>query len=281
MESMINDPSFRDLVAKHIAEQMIAKSISPPLPPAAPPLPPAAPPLPPAAPVELPVAKPATLTIVPSAEAPDYIPLPKLERPLELSGKKRLADRRGGAATEFREPLTARQLIRQALVTSDPIPYSICINLNNLRAKLIPFLIGYTLDDLMAIKINDFLTRIVTHAYDIFVEGRPILKKLGVKLIPFGLHYYKYPTSRNMSIKMDSKVNSNILDFIDNYAKEYIISTFLQIITNKGNCRYYNYSVKVHPNWKKEITFCQINSISGIDLDLVMEQLFDGSFSKI
>jgi len=278
---MINDPSFRELVAKHFAEQMIAKSIIPPLPPAAEPRALIIPPLPPAAephaliiPAELPVAKPATLTIMPFAEAPDFIPLPKMDMPLEISGKKR-------SVTEFREPLTARQLIRQALATSDPVPYSICMNLNTLRAKLIPFLTGYTLDDLRAIKINDFLTRIVTHTYDIFVEGRPILKKLGVKLIPFGLHYYKYPTSRNMSIKMDSRVDSNILDFIDNYTKEYIISTFLQIITDKRNCRYYNYSVKVHPDWKKEITFCQIYSISGIDLDLVMRQLFDGCFSRI
>jgi len=276
---MINDPSFRELVAKHFAEQMIAKSIIPPLPPAAEPHALIIPPLPPAAephaliiPAELPVAKPATLTIMPFAEAPDFIPLPKMDMPLEISGKKR-------TVTEFREPLTARQLIHRALTTANPIPYSICIKLNCLRSKLIPFLKGYTLDDLKAIKIDEFLTRMVYHTYDIFVERRILIDKLGVKLIPFGLHYYKYPSARVAFVKPAPYMDRCILDFIDNFAKEYIISTFLRIITDEENCRYYNYSVKVHPNWKKEITFCQMYSISGIDLDRVMERIFDASFA--
>jgi hypothetical protein len=221
----------------------------------------------------------------------DYIPLertsPKLDMPLEiiLSGKKRLSDRSGSAAspavTTFHEPLTARQLIQRALATSDPVPYSICIKLNYLRLKLIPLLTGYTLDDLKTIKIDEFLTRMVYHTYNIFVERRPIIDKLGLKLIPFGLHYYKYPCARGAFVKKAPYIDRYILDFIDNYVKEYIISTFLRIITDEDNCRYYNYSVKVHPNWKKEITFCQIYSISSIDLDRIMERMFDTSFTRI
>ena len=283
MESMINDPSFRDLVAKHFAEQMITKSLI---------LPAAAAAEVPAAAAEVPAAAAPTLTII-SSEAPrkpmekalDYIPLPKLDTPLEiiLSGKKRLADRSGSAASvsSFHEPLTARQLIQRALLTSDPVPYSICMKLNSLRSKLIPYLRGYTLDDLKSIHIDTFLTHIIPYCYDIFVERRLSPNKLGVKLIPFGLHHYKYPTSRTLSVKRNFGVDSILLDFIDNFAKEYIISTFLRIITDEENCRYYNYSVKVHPNWKKEITFCQIYSISGIDLDRVMERMFDASFTGI
>ena len=326
---MINDPSFRDLVAKHFAEQMIAKSIISPMPLAAaaaePPLPPVVePPLPPVveppvveppvveppvveppvvespAAVELPPAKLPTLVIVPNdiyyerevprwEDAPDYIPLERrsstvvMPHEIILSGKKRSADRSGSAASvsSFHEPLTARQLIQQALATSDPVPYSICMKLNSLRSKLIPYLRGYTLDDLKSIHIDTFLTHIIPYCYDIFVERRLSPNKLGVKLIPFGLHYYKYPTSRTLSVKRSFGVDSTLLDFIDNFAKEYIISTFLRIITDEENCRYYNYSVKVHPNWKKEITFCQIYSISRIDLDRIMEHLFDDCFSRI
>jgi hypothetical protein len=279
MESIINDPSFRELLAKHIAQQMIEKkmiplSVAAPAPAAAPAAPAAA------APVEAPA--PAAPVAAAPVDAPAPAPAPvdpsnAESLPLEpiLSGKKR-------SVTTFQESgmsFGARELIKQAIGISEPNPYNLYMQLDTFRRTIIPYISNYTAENIKLLNIDTLLTYIMPSSYDIFMEKRPILNNLGIKLNPFGIIYYKHPMARPPSGKCP-KMEPHISEFV-NYVWEYIVCTFLQIILDAENCRYYNYNVKINPNWRKDVNFCQIYAKSNDDLDRVMKVIFDNTFTRL
>jgi len=286
MESIINDPSFRELLAKHIAQQMIEKKMvaAPAAPVAAAPVA-AAPVAAPAAPVAAaPVEAPAAPVEAPAPAAPVEAPAPAPAAPsnaeslpLEpiLSGKKR-------SVTTFQESgmsFGARELIKQAIGVSEPNPYNLYMQLDTFRRTIIPYISGYTAENIKLLNIDTLLTYIMPSSYDIFMEKRPILNNLGIKLNPFGIIYYKHPMARPPSGKCP-KMEPHISEFV-NYVWEYIVCTFLQIILDAENCRYYNYNVKINPNWRKDVNFCQIYAKTNDDLDRVMKVIFDNTFTKL
>ena len=94
---------------------------------------------------------------------------------------------------------------------------------------------------ILSLNIDTFLTTILSYSYDIFMEKRPELIKLGVKLIPLGIYFYKYPRKNTGSnMQPYTKMNPYIHNFMYR-VKEFIISTFLDIITDGDNRHKYNY----------------------------------------
>jgi len=368
MESIMNDPSFRELLAKHLAEQMIAKSLIPAaaalaaadLPPAAlaaadlspaalaaADLPPAAPAavdlspaalaaadLPPAAPaavdlpaadlppVDLPpadlppvdlspadllsaaaaapaedsaassceegecssslsVSEPGGKAAVSSAIVP-FRSSSKLDMPLEmiLSGTKRSASTFHSTPVESYQPSSARELIQRAIASAKPIPYSFSFRRFNLYKILLPHIGSYSPEEIASVNIATLLTHVANCSYDIFMEKRSNLIKVGVKLISMGLYFYRYPNPDLRHFPLPPyKIGPHIHEFM-NRVKEFIISTFLYILSDRENMERYNYYLDIQPNWKCKNTFCKIYSSSFHDLDYVMKLMYDNCFSS-